>query len=75
MGHLVSLLTGLTAWIVTICVCILTFTLVVIGMPILTPSFSFHTANAYTTGMKEELDLDSSAYNWAITMFFIGYVM
>ncbi|KAJ8663999.1 hypothetical protein O0I10_000275 [Lichtheimia ornata] len=31
--------------------------------------------NAYTTGMKEELDLDSSAYNWAITMFFIGYVI
>lgn len=37
--------------------------------------FLSYAANAYTTGMKEELDLDSSAYNWAITMFFIGYVM
>lgn len=24
--------------------------------------------------MKEDLNFDSSAYNWAITMFFIGYV-
>lgn len=31
-------------------------------------------ANAYTTGMKEDLNLDNSAYNWGITMFFIGYV-
>ncbi|KAL1930295.1 hypothetical protein VTP01DRAFT_1449 [Rhizomucor pusillus] len=30
--------------------------------------------NAYTNGMKEDLNFDSSAYNWAITMFFIGYV-
>ncbi|CDS05234.1 hypothetical protein LRAMOSA07763 [Lichtheimia ramosa] len=30
--------------------------------------------NAYTTGMKEDLNLDNSAYNWGITMFFIGYV-
>ncbi|KAG2220874.1 hypothetical protein INT45_004042 [Circinella minor] len=31
--------------------------------------------NAYTNGLKEELELESSAYNWAVTMFFIGYVI
>jgi hypothetical protein len=32
-------------------------------------------ANAYTTGMKEDLALVENQYNWAITMFFIGYIM
>ena len=26
-------------------------------------------------GMDKDLDLNSAVYNWAITMFFIGYVM
>ncbi|KAI8067948.1 major facilitator superfamily domain-containing protein [Gongronella butleri] len=30
---------------------------------------------AYTSGMKEDLDLQSDEYNWAVTMFFIGYVV
>lgn len=31
--------------------------------------------NAFTNGMEEDLDLNSDAYNWAVTMFFIGYIM
>ncbi|CDH52531.1 high-affinity nicotinic acid transporter [Lichtheimia corymbifera JMRC:FSU:9682] len=31
--------------------------------------------NAYTNGMEEDLNLNSSVYNWAVTMFFIGYVI
>ncbi|KAG1152507.1 hypothetical protein G6F37_000355 [Rhizopus arrhizus] len=31
--------------------------------------------NAYTTGMKEDLALVENQYNWAITMFFIGYII
>ncbi|KAL0074266.1 major facilitator superfamily domain-containing protein [Phycomyces blakesleeanus] len=31
--------------------------------------------NAYTNGMDTELNLASDKYNWAITMFFIGYII
>ncbi|KAI9007899.1 major facilitator superfamily domain-containing protein [Phycomyces nitens] len=31
--------------------------------------------NAYTNGMDVELNLESDKYNWAITMFFIGYII
>ncbi|KAI9248881.1 major facilitator superfamily domain-containing protein [Phascolomyces articulosus] len=31
--------------------------------------------NAFTMGMKDDLDLNNVAYNWATTMFFIGYVV
>ncbi|KAF7723733.1 hypothetical protein EC973_001709 [Apophysomyces ossiformis] len=31
--------------------------------------------NAYTNGMKEDLELASERYNWAFTMFFIGYIV
>ncbi|CDS08555.1 hypothetical protein LRAMOSA09916 [Lichtheimia ramosa] len=31
--------------------------------------------NAYTNGMEKDLNLNSSVYNWAVTMFFIGYVI
>ncbi|KAI7861910.1 major facilitator superfamily domain-containing protein [Spinellus fusiger] len=31
--------------------------------------------NAYTNGMDVDLDLESDKYNWAITMFFIGYIV
>lgn len=31
--------------------------------------------NAQTTGLSEDLGLVSNQYNWAITMFFIGYIM
>ncbi|KAG2215604.1 hypothetical protein INT45_000966, partial [Circinella minor] len=31
--------------------------------------------NAFTMGMKDDLGLDSEVYNWAVTMFFIGYVV
>ncbi|KAI9496133.1 major facilitator superfamily domain-containing protein [Zychaea mexicana] len=31
--------------------------------------------NAFTMGMEEDLDLNSSVYNWAVTMFFIGYIV
>lgn len=34
-----------------------------------------HEENAFTNGMEEDLDLNSDAYNWAVTMFFIGYIM
>lgn len=30
--------------------------------------------NPISIGMKEDLDLHNAAYNWAVTMFFIGYV-
>ncbi|KAI8099855.1 major facilitator superfamily domain-containing protein [Halteromyces radiatus] len=30
--------------------------------------------NAYTSGMPEELNLQQYEYNWAVTLFFIGYV-
>ncbi|KAI8139416.1 major facilitator superfamily domain-containing protein [Fennellomyces sp. T-0311] len=31
--------------------------------------------NAFTMGMEEDLDLNSAVYNWAVTMFFIGYIV
>ncbi|KAG1145273.1 hypothetical protein G6F37_005701 [Rhizopus arrhizus] len=31
--------------------------------------------NAYTTGLKEDLGLVENQYNWAVTMFFIGYIV
>ncbi|KAI8381156.1 major facilitator superfamily domain-containing protein [Radiomyces spectabilis] len=31
--------------------------------------------NAFTNGMEEDLQLVGSRYNWAITMFFIGYIV
>ncbi|ORE09006.1 MFS general substrate transporter [Rhizopus microsporus var. microsporus] len=31
--------------------------------------------NAYTTGLKEDLGLIQNQYNWALTMFFIGYIV
>ncbi|KAI7853969.1 major facilitator superfamily domain-containing protein [Circinella umbellata] len=31
--------------------------------------------NAFTMGMDEDLDLNSSIYNWSLTMFFIGYII
>ncbi|KAG0170954.1 hypothetical protein DFQ28_009766 [Apophysomyces sp. BC1034] len=31
--------------------------------------------NAYTNGMEEDLDLGNEKYNWAVTMFFIGYIV
>ncbi|KAI9496136.1 major facilitator superfamily domain-containing protein [Zychaea mexicana] len=31
--------------------------------------------NAFTMGMERDLDLNSDVYNWAVTMFFIGYVV
>ncbi|KAG1470910.1 hypothetical protein G6F56_002418 [Rhizopus delemar] len=31
--------------------------------------------NAYTTGLKEDLNLVTNQYNWAVTMFFIGYIV
>ena len=31
--------------------------------------------NAFTMGMREDLDLNSAVYNWAVTMFFIGYIV
>jgi sugar phosphate permease len=31
--------------------------------------------NAQTTGLSEDLNLVSNQYNWAITMFFIGYIV
>lgn len=31
--------------------------------------------NAYTSGMPEDLGLVQDQYNWAVTLFFIGYVM
>ena len=31
--------------------------------------------NAETTGLSEDLHLVSNQYNWALTMFFIGYIM
>lgn len=31
--------------------------------------------NAATTGLLEDLGLVSDQYNWALTMFFIGYIM
>ncbi|KAG2237347.1 hypothetical protein INT48_009080 [Thamnidium elegans] len=31
--------------------------------------------NAQTTGLSEDLGLVSNQYNWAITMFFIGYII
>jgi hypothetical protein len=31
--------------------------------------------NAQTTGLSEDLHLVGNEYNWAITMFFIGYIM
>ncbi|OAD05180.1 hypothetical protein MUCCIDRAFT_155825, partial [Mucor lusitanicus CBS 277.49] len=31
--------------------------------------------NAQTTGLSEDLNLVSNQYNWALTMFFIGYII
>ncbi|KAI8090232.1 major facilitator superfamily domain-containing protein [Gilbertella persicaria] len=31
--------------------------------------------NAQTTGLSEDLNLVSNQYNWALTMFFIGYIV
>jgi hypothetical protein len=31
--------------------------------------------NAQTTGLSEDLGLVGNEYNWAITMFFIGYIV
>lgn len=31
--------------------------------------------NAQTTGISEDLNLIGDQYNWAITMFFIGYIV
>jgi sugar phosphate permease len=31
--------------------------------------------NAYTSGLPEDLNLVDEQYNWAVTLFFIGYVM
>ncbi|KAI8357783.1 major facilitator superfamily domain-containing protein [Blakeslea trispora] len=31
--------------------------------------------NAETTGLSEDLNLVSNQYNWALTMFFIGYII
>ncbi|KAG2200202.1 hypothetical protein INT47_009840 [Mucor saturninus] len=31
--------------------------------------------NAYTTGLSDDLKLVGDEYNWAITMFFIGYIV
>lgn len=31
--------------------------------------------NAQTTGLSEDLNLVDNQYNWALTMFFIGYIM
>lgn len=31
--------------------------------------------NAQTTGLSEDLNLIGNQYNWALTMFFIGYIM
>lgn len=31
--------------------------------------------NAQTTGLGEDLNLVDNQYNWALTMFFIGYIM
>ncbi|KAG2227203.1 hypothetical protein INT45_008447 [Circinella minor] len=31
--------------------------------------------NAFTMGMDKDLNLDSSVYNWTVTMFFIGYLI
>lgn len=31
--------------------------------------------NAQTTGLSEDLHLVGNQYNWAITMFFIGYIV
>ena len=31
--------------------------------------------NAQTTGLSEDLNLVGNQYNWAITMFFIGYIV
>lgn len=38
-------------------------------------SFDYLVENAFTNGMEEDLDLNSNAYNWAVTFFFIGYIM
>ena len=38
-------------------------------------SFKNTSENAFTMGMDEDLDLNSSVYNWSLTMFFIGYIM
>jgi sugar phosphate permease len=31
--------------------------------------------NAQTTGLSEDLNLVGNQYNWALTMFFIGYIV
>ncbi|KAI9265586.1 major facilitator superfamily domain-containing protein [Sporodiniella umbellata] len=31
--------------------------------------------NAYTTGLKEDLKMEKNEYNWALVMFFIGYII
>jgi sugar phosphate permease len=31
--------------------------------------------NAQTTGLSEDLGLVGDQYNWAVTMFFIGYIV
>lgn len=31
--------------------------------------------NAQTTGLSEDLGLVGNQYNWAVTMFFIGYIV
>ncbi|CAO3587301.1 unnamed protein product [Absidia cylindrospora] len=31
--------------------------------------------NAFTSGMPEDLNLQTDQYNWAVTLFFIGYVI
>lgn len=31
--------------------------------------------NAYTTGLSDDLKLVGDQFNWAITMFFIGYIV
>lgn len=31
--------------------------------------------NAQTTGLSEDLNLVGNQYNWAVTMFFIGYIV
>lgn len=31
--------------------------------------------NAHTTGLSEDLGLVGDEFNWAITMFFIGYIV
>ncbi|KAI9478460.1 MAG: major facilitator superfamily domain-containing protein [Benjaminiella poitrasii] len=31
--------------------------------------------NAYTNGMDKDVGIDSEAYNWCVTFFFIGYII